>query len=90
MSNMSNPSPAWPDRPLRKRELIDWLSTTEHFIDSEVANGELKARQLSVKQWVFLPRDIERWLERKAAQARVRAQARTKSKTSPPTLEVVR
>jgi hypothetical protein len=84
---MSKP---WPDRPLRKRELIDYLSTTERFIDSEVASGELKARQLSVKQWVFLPRDIERWLERKAAQAQARAQAKAQAKAGSPTLEVVR
>jgi predicted DNA-binding transcriptional regulator AlpA len=79
-----------PDRPLRKRELVDWLSTTDHFIDSEVANGELKARQLSVRQWVFLPKDVQDWLERKAAQARACAQAKTKSKAGPPPLEIVR
>jgi hypothetical protein len=80
----------WPDRPLRKRELIDYLCTTENFIDAEVASGELKARQLTVKQWVFLPRDVERWLEKKAVQAQVRAQAKTKTKAGLPTLEVVR
>ena len=83
---MSKP---WPDRPLQKQELIDYLSTTARFIENEVATGELKAHQLSVKQWVFLPQDIERWLKKKAAQAQARAQAKTKSKTGTPTLEVV-
>jgi hypothetical protein len=66
------------------------LTTTERFIESEVASGRLKARRLTVKLVIFLPQDVQEWLDKKATTAKAHAQAKAVARAGQLTLEVIK
>jgi hypothetical protein len=53
------------DRPKKKSDLAEWLGCSERFLDEEVALGRLHARKLNVRLTLFLPADVEAWLDSK-------------------------
>jgi hypothetical protein len=61
------------DKPKKKSDLAEWLGCSERFIDEEVALGRLPARRLTVRLTVFLPHDVECWLETKRKLAQLEA-----------------
>jgi hypothetical protein len=58
------------ERPKTIDELAEWLRTTRQFLKSEVDAGLLRARHLNVRTTAFLASDVQRWLDKKASDAR--------------------
>lgn len=59
-------------KPLSKKELGEWLSCSERFLELEVKAGRLRKVQMGAHRVRFLPKDVNEWLEAGGSTAKAR------------------
>jgi excisionase family DNA binding protein len=58
----ANTSEDFCDRPRSVEEIAKYLRTSRWYVYTEIARGNLKARQFSRKLIRVMPKDLRRWL----------------------------